>query len=111
MSIVVILVLRMALHSLPPATMAATSWLALGPIGTGALGLLVLGAASPQIFVANGLGAYASAVEGIGLIGALLTWGYGGWWFAMAALITWKYLREGLPFNMGWWGYTFPIGV
>jgi C4-dicarboxylate transporter/malic acid transport protein len=111
MSIVVILVLRMALHSLPPATMASTSWLALGPIGTGALGLLVLGAASPQIFAANGLGTYASAVEGVGLIGALLMWGYGGWWFAMAALITWKYLREGLPFNMGWWGYTFPIGV
>jgi tellurite resistance protein TehA-like permease len=40
-----------------------------------------------------------------------MLWGYGIWWFAMAALITWKYLREGLPFNMGWWGYTFPIGV
>ena len=111
MSIVVILVLRMALHSLPPANMASSSWLALGPIGTGALGLLVLGAAAPAILGANGLGAYASAIEGVGLIGAILLWGYGVWWFAMAALITWKYLREGLPFNMGWWGYTFPIGV
>jgi len=111
MSIVVILVLRMALHSLPPANMASSSWLALGPIGTGALGLLVLGAAAPTILSTNGLGTYASAIEGVGLIGALMLWGYGVWWFAMAALITWKYLREGLPFNMGWWGYTFPIGV
>jgi tellurite resistance protein TehA-like permease len=60
---------------------------------------------------AKGLGAYASAIEDVGLIGAILLWGYGVWWVAMAALITWKYLREGLPFNMGWWGYTFPIGV
>jgi tellurite resistance protein TehA-like permease len=89
----------------------SSSWLALGPIGTGALGLLVLGAAAPAILGANGLGAYAGAIEGVGLIGALMLWGYGVWWFAMAALITWKYLREGLPFNMGWWGYTFPVGV
>jgi len=111
MSIVVILVLRMALHSLPPANMAASSWLTLGPIGTGALGLLVLGSASPAILSANGLGAYANAIEGVGLIGAILLWGYGVWWFAMAVLVTLKYLREGLPFNMGCWGYTFPLGV
>jgi C4-dicarboxylate transporter/malic acid transport protein len=111
MSIVVILVLRMALHSLPPANMAASSWLSLGPIGTGALGLLVLGSAGPAILGANGLGSYANAIQGVGLIGAVLLWGYGVWWFAMAVLITLKYLRDGLPFNMGWWGYTFPLGV
>ena len=41
----------------------------------------------------------------------MILWGYGLWWFAMAALITGRYLREGSPFNLGWWGYTFPIGV
>ncbi len=41
----------------------------------------------------------------------LLMWGYGLWWFVMAVLITLRYLCEGLPFNMGWWGFTFPIGV
>ena len=29
----------------------------------------------------------------------------------MAFLITLSYLRHGLPFNLGWWGYTFPLGV
>ena len=91
--------------------MAASSWLSLGPIGTGALGLLVLGSAGPAILGANGLGSYANAIQGVGLIGAVLLWGYGVWWFAMAVLITLKYLRDGLPFNMGWWGYTFPLGV
>jgi len=111
MSILVILVLRMAIHKLPPASMAASSWLALGPIGTGALGLLVLGAAAPAIFAANGLGDFGSAARGFGLIGGVLLWGYGLWWVAIAALITLRYLRDGLPFNIGWWGYTFPIGV
>ena len=111
MSILVILVLRMAIHKLPHAGMAASSWLALGPIGTGALGLLVLGAAAPAIFAANGLGVYGDAARGIGLIGGLLLWAYGLWWMALGVLITLRYLRDGLPFNLGWWGYTFPIGV
>ncbi len=111
MSVLVILVLRMAIHKLPHVSMAATSWLALGPIGTGALGLLVLGEATPAVFAANGLDAYAGAARGIGLMGGLLLWGYGLWWFAMALLITIRYVRQGLPFNLGWWGYTFPLGV
>ncbi len=43
LSILVILLLRLALHKLPHESMAASSWLALGPIGTGALGMLVMG--------------------------------------------------------------------
>ncbi len=26
-------------------------------------------------------------------------------------LITVRYLRDGMPFNIGWWGFTFPLGV
>src|SRR5579864_1362694 len=47
MSILVLLFLRLALHKLPQRDMAASAWLALGPIGTGALGLLALGADAP----------------------------------------------------------------
>ena len=111
MSILVILVLRMALHKLPPTGMAATSWLALGPIGTGALGLLVLGTAAPAVFAANGVAGYGAAARGIGLIGGVLTWGYGLWWMATAVLITLRHLRDGMAFNLSWWGYTFPLGV
>ena len=111
MSVLVVLILRLAIHKLPHVSMAASSWLALGPIGTGALGLMTLGQAAPAIFAANDLGQYSSAAAGIGLIGGLLMWGYGLWWFAMAVLITGRYARDGLPFNLGWWGYTFPLGV
>jgi C4-dicarboxylate transporter/malic acid transport protein len=107
----VILLLRMALHRLPPADVAASSWLALGPIGTGALGLLALGSAAPAVLADQGLGDYGPAIRGAGLAGALILWGYGLWWMGLAALVTARHLRHGLPFNLGWWGYTFPLGV
>ncbi|MCA0257645.1 MAG: TDT family transporter [Proteobacteria bacterium] len=111
LSILVILFLRMVLHKLPPAAMAATSWLALGPIGTGALGLALVAVNGPAALAANGLAVYAPAIGGAALLGALLLWGYGAWWLMAALLITLRQMRRGLPFNLGWWAYTFPLGV
>jgi len=109
--ILAILILRMALHKLPHDGMAASSWLALGPIGTGALGMLLLGTEAPAILSANGLESIAATARGIGTIAGLLLWGVGLWWLALASMITIRYWRGGVPFNLGWWGYTFPLGV
>ena len=111
LSLLVILLLRLALHKLPPASMAASSWLALGPIATGALGLLVLGSAAPAVFAAHGLVGIGEIARGLGLLGALLLWGLGLWWLALAVLVTQRQARDGMPFNLGWWGFTFPLGV
>ena len=111
LSILVILLLRMALHKLPHESMAASSWLSLGPIGTGALGMLLLGNDAPAIFAAHGMASIGGVAEGIGLIGGVLFWGLGLWWMVLALLITGRYFREGIPFNLGWWGFTFPLGV
>ena len=110
-SILAILILRMALHKLPHESMAASSWLALGPIGTGALGMLVLGGDAPAILAANGLSQMGSVAQGIGVIAGITLWGFGLWWLLLATLITIRYFRAGVPFNLGWWGYTFPLGV
>ena len=111
MSFLVILLLRLALHKLPHRDMAATGWLALGPIGTGALGLLLLGADAPRVFTSAGMPSVGEVGAGIGVLGGTVFWGYGAWWFLLAVLTTIRYVREGLPFNIGWWGFTFPIGV
>ena len=110
-SILTILMLRMALHKLPHENMAASSWLALGPIGTGALGMLLLGADAPAIFAANGLPGLGEIAAGLGLVAGITLWGFGLWWMLIALLITGRYLRAGIPFNLGWWGFTFPLGV
>jgi tellurite resistance protein TehA-like permease len=111
LSVLVLLFLRMALHKLPEAGMAASSWLSIGPIGTGALGLMIFSESSPAVLAAHGLGAIAPAFAGAALLGAVLLWAYGLWWMAIAIIVTLRYFRAGVPFNLGWWGYTFPLGV
>jgi C4-dicarboxylate transporter/malic acid transport protein len=111
LGILVILLLRLIIHKLPHSDMAASGWLALGPIGTAALGLLLLGADAPHAFAAAGLAEVGRVAAGIGVIGGAMLWGYGLWWLALAVLMTVHYIREGMPFNLGWWGFIFPLGV
>jgi C4-dicarboxylate transporter/malic acid transport protein len=111
MSILVILVLRLALHKLPEREMAVSGWLALGPIGTGALGLLLLGGDAPHVFATAGLPSVGDAAFGFGVIGGTVLWGYGVWWLLLAILKTRRHVLDGMPFNLGWWGFTFPLGV
>jgi C4-dicarboxylate transporter/malic acid transport protein len=111
MSILVLLVLRLMLHKLPERDMAASAWLALGPIGTGALGLVLLGTDAPAVFAAQGLTGVGEVAFGTGVIGGTVLWGYGAWWLLLAALKTLRYLRGGMPFNLGWWAFTFPLAV
>ncbi|GAB5100682.1 TDT family transporter [Caballeronia sp. HLA56] len=110
-SILTIVFLRLALHKLPHRDMAASSWLTLGPIGTGSLGLLLLGQAAPAAFAGTVLEQVAIVARDFGLLGGLLLWGVGVWWLVIAVILTVRYQREGMTFNMGWWGFTFPIGV
>lgn len=109
--ILAILFLRLALHKLPHRDMAVSTWLALGPIGTGSTALILLGNASIRAFSGDPLYPLFVMARGIGLLGGLFLWGVGLWWLGMASLITLRYLKDGLPFNMGWWGFTFPLGV
>lgn len=111
LGILTILFLRMTLHNLPPASTAATTFLALGPIGTGALGLILFAVNGREVLEHNGLGIFANAISGTAFFGAIMLWAYGLWWLGMALAMTARYLRNGLPFNLGWWAYTFPIGV
>ena len=111
MSMLVVLLLRLVLHKLPERNMAASGWLALGPIGTGALGLLLLGGDAPSVFAVAGLGGVGEFAFGLGIIGGTILWGYGAWWLLLAILKTTRYFREGMPFNLGWWGFIFPLGV
>ncbi len=111
LGIIAIVFLRLALHKLPDAGMAASSWLVLGPLGTGALAMMVLGQAAPAAFVGTPLAATATLATPLGILAGALLWAYGAWWWAMAWFFTLRYIQDGLPFNMSWWGFTFPQGV
>jgi C4-dicarboxylate transporter/malic acid transport protein len=98
---------RLIFHPLPPAQLAPSLWIGLGPIGVGSLAMLRLAAAGQPYWGAN-----AGAVSSVSMVAAATLWGFGLWWLATAALLLLRYLRRGrLPFGVGLWAFTFPLGA
>jgi C4-dicarboxylate transporter/malic acid transport protein len=98
---------RLVFHPLPAAPLAPSLWIGLGPVGVGSLVLLRLAQAGAPLW-----GAGAAAVGTASTLAATAIWGFGLWWLAAAALLLGGYLRRGrLPFGIGWWAFTFPLGA
>ena len=110
-AILTILMLRLVLHKLPEKELAVSSWLALGPIGTAALALLVLGHQAPMLMASLGLAQLGQFFQQAGILTSLILLGFGLWWLGIAVLTTLHHAKQNLPFNLGWWGLTFPLGV
>ncbi len=98
---------RLVLHPLPPAALAPSLIIALGPVGVGALALVRMAASGAAVF-----GHLAPAVALASLIAASALWGFGLWWLAATAVVMVRYLADGpLPYGLGWWAFTFPVGA
>ena len=110
-SVLVIYYHRLALHKMPPREVIVSAFLPLGPLGFGGYTVLYLGRVSKTILLETdtidpmaGRFAYIA-----GFFIALIMWGWGLIWFAFALASIYK--ARPFPFNMGWWGFTFPLGV
>lgn len=44
----------------------------------------------------------------VGVLLGLILWGFAVVWFVVAVFMI--AISGGFPFNMGWWGFIFPIG-
>jgi len=98
---------RLVFHPLPPAALAPSLWIGLGPVGVGSLALLRLAAAGQPYWGSN-----TAAVERASTLAAAVLWGFGLWWLATAGLLLVRYLRHGrLAFGVGLWAFTFPLGA
>ncbi|KAF2671030.1 C4-dicarboxylate transporter/malic acid transport protein [Microthyrium microscopicum] len=103
---------RLALHKLPPREVIVSAFLPLGPCGYSANILMMLGQVCrvtlPKTQTLNNSLAGEVAHAG-GFFVGLIIWSFGLLWFffALAAI----YRSRPIPFNMGWWGFTFPLGV
>jgi len=98
---------RLVYHPLPAAPLAPSLWIGLGPIGVGGLALVRMAQAGASVW-----GDQSAAVSAVSNISALALWGFGIWWLSAAILLLRKYLRtSGLPFGIGWWAFTFPLGA
>jgi tellurite resistance protein TehA-like permease len=47
----------------------------------------------------------------LGLLYGVPVWGFAMLWLVLAAAITARTARRGLPFALTWWSFTFPVGT
>ncbi len=98
---------RLILHPMPGAPLAPSLWIGLGPIGVGVVGLLSLARVTAPLLPSGG-----GTVLLLSQFAATGIWGFGVWWLAVAVALLVRYLRSGpLPFGLGWWAFTFPLGA
>lgn len=119
--------LRLTVHSLPPREVIVSVMLPIGPMGQGGFGIQKLGALAVDVLPAHAANSHifpvlltgsdtaaaataaAQVLYVLGVLFGLLMWATGIVWlaYALSSIATTK----SFPFNMGWWGFTFPIGV
>ena len=113
MAVLVIYFQRLTVYKLPPREVIVSVFLPLGSLGQGGFAIMQLGKVAMKVFPKTGTLSAASTNAGdilyfVGWLTALIMWGFGLVWFFFAiASIT----HSRFPFNIGWWGFTFPISV
>ena len=102
---------RLALHKMPPREVIVSCFLPLGPLGFGGYSIMYLGKVARVVLPATDTldPAAGSVMYVVGFFVALIMWGFGLLWFVIALVSIAK--ARPFPFNMGWWGFTFPLGV
>ncbi len=108
-SVIIITMLwsRLVTYRPGPAVMMPTMWIVLGPLGQSvtAAGNLagVAGTALPR--------PYPAGTAVFALLYGVPAWGFAMLWLALATAITIRTARQGLPFGLTWWSFTFPVGT
>ena len=116
---------RQAIYKIPPAQLIVSTFLPLGPCGQGAFALLQFASVvyklaltdntalpSPNATDPETARTMATAIYAVSMPVALVIWGLGLVWLVLAvASLVDLWLVSKLSFNLGWWGFTFPLGV
>ncbi|RAL11934.1 TDT family transporter [Aspergillus homomorphus CBS 101889] len=109
--VMVIYLQRLTLHKIPPKAVIVSVFLPLGPLGQGGFGIMKLGSAAQTIFPqTHTLESEAGPIfYTMGFLVGLILWAFGLVWLFLAIASIARCRK--FPFNIGWWGFTFPLGV
>jgi tellurite resistance protein TehA-like permease len=113
MVVMVVYFQRLTVHKLPPREVIVSVFVPIGPLGKGGFAIQKLGMVAMKTLPKTGTLSEATIMAGdilyvVGFLMGLLMWGFGlAWIFFAVASVT----RSRFPFNMGWWGCIFPLGV
>jgi len=98
---------RLISYKTLPAVMVPTLWIVLGPLGQSVTAAGNMGTQAAGVMHAP----YAAGAAVFGLLYGVPVWGFAMLWLALAAAITLRTARRGLPFALTWWSFTFPVGT
>jgi C4-dicarboxylate transporter/malic acid transport protein len=101
---------RLMHHQVGAAAAVPTLWIVLGPLGQSVTAARALATTAEDSLPAP----YGSAVAVIDVLYGAPMWGFAMLWLALAAALTVHTVRHapgGLPFTLGWWSFTFPVGT
>lgn len=98
---------RLVIYGTSGTARVPTLWIVLGPLGqsitaAGLLGASAAKAVGPQM--ADNMNAFA-------ILYGVPVWGFALLWIALAASLTVRTMRRGMPFALTWWSLTFPVGT
>ncbi|MFF4288060.1 TDT family transporter [Streptomyces sp. NPDC001633] len=102
-----LVVSRLLHHGPLPLALTPTLFLVLGPLGQSTTATGNLADVAPGVVdapTAHAMGAFA-VLYGIPVTGFALLW------LALATALVVRAVRNGMPFAMTWWGFTFPLGT
>ncbi len=98
---------RLVHHKVGEPVAVPTLWIVLGPLGQSITAAHTLGSTATSVLPAP----YGTTFEAMGLVYGAPMWGFAMLWLALAAAITVRTARRGLPFALTWWSFTFPVGT
>ncbi|AGW42624.1 hypothetical protein O159_27300 [Leifsonia xyli subsp. cynodontis DSM 46306] len=91
---------RLTRHKIGASTMVPTLWIVLGPLGQSVTALTLLARESGSPSLRSDAVLVGTPILGFALL-----------WLAIAAAITLSTARQGMPFALTWWSFTFPVGT
>ncbi|KAF2671206.1 hypothetical protein BT63DRAFT_423425 [Microthyrium microscopicum] len=105
--------LRMTVHKPLEREVIVSLLLPIGPLSLSGFSLNVLGKVARHSLLTTSALTNTIHVGDIfylvGLLASIILWGFSIVWFVVAIIMI--STAASFPFNMGWWGFIFPVGV